>query len=125
MEEIEQRLERTLFAMAEGSGPEFAVVQDAESAGYVQFAVDGDVLRMEVTSNEFLPVDEQLSAEQIERLRGRGFSDPDPNHAREIAVEPGEGSRRTQMAQVALEAVAILQEIYGVSREALELQTDD
>ena len=125
MEEIEQRLARTLFAMVEGSGPEFAVVQDPESGGYVQFAAAGDVVRMEATSNEFLPADEQLSVEQIERLRRRGFSDPDPNHAREIPLEPGEASRRTQMTQVAQEAVEILRQIYRIPSEALELQTDD
>ena len=125
MEEIERRLARTLFAMAEGSGPEFAIVQDPEAAGYVQFAADEGVLHMEAVSNEYLPVDEQLRPEQIESLRGRGFSEPEPNHARDIPLEASEASRRSQAAEVSQEAVGILTHVYGISRDALEVQTDD
>ena len=124
-ERIAPRLARTLVAIAEGSGPEFASLQAPGSGAYVQFTLHEGRLILEAVCNEFLPADEQLSEAQIAWLGERGFSEPDPNHRREIELEPGEGSRRAQMTQVASEAVKIMRELYGVPSDDLEVQTDD
>ncbi len=124
-EQIAPRLARTLVAIAEGSGPEFATIQAPESGAYVQFTLHEGQLIFEAVCNEFLPADEQLSQAQIAWLGEHGFSEPDPNHRREIELEPGDGPLRAQMTQVAQDAVQIMQELYGVSSDDLEVQTDD
>ena len=124
--DLPQRLARTLLAVAADSGPEFALLQDPASGACVQFvAGNSGQLIFEAVSNEFLPDNAQLAPAQIDWLRARGFSEPDPSHQREITLQAAPNAGRAQLTQVARDAIEVLRDLYVLPSDTLEMQTDD
>ena len=102
---------------------------DEGAAPYVQFCAWGeDLVRCEVSSNEFLADEHLLDSVGVETLRGLGWSAPSAGRDDE---DPGEGSanfyidlERSEADRLAVMAVRALRDVFGVAHPVF-LSTDN
>jgi hypothetical protein len=76
---------------------------------YIQFALSDDALFCEAVHNQYLDVPDQLSPEQEDELRARGFSEPEhPDQNWFRVVDP----QANDLRQLAREALDLLSSVY-------------